>query len=311
MTPTNRGIDRERHRRLSNAYYISLGVIFLLLGLGLKFAPIYVGSDDSTYGKIVGELGTFIALVFAIHLVYDVLVRRYERSLIISEIKSEITDSLKYFLEDDIEFKLSGLRRYYSGLPIAELFKKFRTAKQIQILQIWTGLDNSASHSLKLAIKNGCIIRILLLNPEAKLLCNLRTTDLQLDDPEHIPNQIKSNLGLFLALSKEATKSGQVEIRVYNNITPTIPMYFVDDTVYIGSKWRGRQNYSVGTPYFKADRFLPDGNKKSRFGELADHHFDDIWENYSELYTKVKWNGNSDNTATAESSAKVFTPPDL
>lgn len=286
-TSRNKLKARVNHQNLFRAYHILLSVFFFLLGLGMKLTPVLMGREDQVGWKIFGEFGTFIALIFSIHFAYEIFVRRFERQIFINEVQAEIAGSLKYFLQASEDFEKSGLQAYYLGLPTPELFEKIKQAKRIQMLQTWTGLDNTATEAFKIAIKNGCQIKILLLDPESPH-CDYRNSDLHEEEQHHVKTHIKSNLTWFSSLASGVSDISKIEIKTYFKATPTIPMYFVDDKIYLGSTWRGKHNYSVNTPYLKVNRYLSEPEfGKSKYGDLADQYFDDIWENFSETYPKT------------------------
>ncbi len=257
---------------------VTISSVLIIAGLGLFLVANLFASGQFT-NMAFNQVGGLLLITGLFTLIYEFKIRQ----VFIQDMRQEIRDSLKYFLDSSNDFQNSGLTAYYKALPEAELYEEFKRARSIQILQTWTGTDASIVGPLRGAAKNGCEIKILLLDPESKF-CQERGKDLGFTDPTYVTRQIETNLTLFQSIAVEFKKNKKVEIKVYD-ATPTIPIYICDENVYFGHIWRGTGKFSIITPYFKAKKYLAESTSESIFWELANEHFTDLWKNRSKPYT--------------------------
>ncbi len=256
---------------------VTISSVLIIVGLGLFLAANFFASGQFT-NMAFNQVGGLLLITGLFTLIYEYKIRQ----IFIQDMRHEIRDSLKYFLDSSSDFQNSGLTAYYKSLPEAEIYEEFKKATSILILQTWTGTDASIVGPLRVAAKNGCEIKILLLNP-ASDFAKERSKALGFEDPTYVPSQIETNLALFKAIADEFKEKKKIEIKVYD-ATPTIPIYICDENVYFGHIWRGVGKFSIITPYFKAKKFLAGSQSESTFWELTNEHFTDIWKNRSKPY---------------------------
>jgi hypothetical protein len=266
----------QSRQKILSHYSYALSIILLLLGITLRLLHTAFHKEGLVW-VVLGELGTFLALIVSIHFIYDIFLKKEERQVLIAQMREEMEESLKYFLSDSKAFHLSGLTAYFEKLHIQGLTDDFKRAKEINILHTWTGTGTQLDDALRVAIKNGCHVKVLLLDPDSSF-CIERGKDLHLNEPDDVRQEVIRELGRFKAIADKISGPGEIEIRTYN-ATPTIPLYICDETMYFGQMWRGEGTFSAGTPYFKVKEKLyeADAERTTIFGALIKQHFSDLW----------------------------------
>ncbi|TVM03660.1 MAG: hypothetical protein CV087_03660 [Candidatus Brocadia sp. WS118] len=84
------------YRRLMGRYYYICGGFLFLVG----FALMLLGERCTGYfGKIIEEFGTFLALVVAIHFIYEILIKKEDRHLFSMELEMALTRNKEQIIE--------------------------------------------------------------------------------------------------------------------------------------------------------------------------------------------------------------------
>jgi len=82
------------HRKLAGRYYYAIGIILLLLGVTLRLLH-HVFHQEGVIWEILGEFGTFLALIVTLHFLYELLIKKDERQLFISDLENVMGQHLK------------------------------------------------------------------------------------------------------------------------------------------------------------------------------------------------------------------------
>ena len=66
-------------RKILGGKHIFVAIFFMALGLIIKLLPMALHKEGEVW-EIIEELGTFLALVVAVHLLYEIFIKREEAS---------------------------------------------------------------------------------------------------------------------------------------------------------------------------------------------------------------------------------------
>jgi hypothetical protein len=87
--------------------HIAIAFLVVITGFALKFFAAYKISqfpqEPNLFWHVLEEFGNFAALIAGLHFLYEVFIRREEHNRFISNMKSEIKNSLDIFANDSIE----------------------------------------------------------------------------------------------------------------------------------------------------------------------------------------------------------------
>src|SRR5688572_12761870 len=124
---------REKRKILGKYYYL-IAIFLLLIGVTFRFLHT-VFHKEGVVWEILGEFGTFLALIVSLHLVYEILVKKEEQAIFINELEI----ALSKFFEKMGQVEKIGIENVYTKLPKDTLSKQIEEAKSVKILQTWTG----------------------------------------------------------------------------------------------------------------------------------------------------------------------------
>lgn len=235
-----------------------------VIGFVLMALVAYIKNPDDWkefWVLVLSNLGSLLLVSVAITLIYD----KFIRQAYLAEMRKELQDTY-----DNAQKVLSsGLIEYYKdGLTENHLKEAFRDAtEQICILQVWSGNATALEGVIKKAIKRGCAIKILLLNPMSDQ-CTYRSRDLKKPD-EHAKTQISAELTTYQGILEEDPINKEFfELKIYD-ATPTVPMFICDESVFFGLMWR--ENLTIDSPYFQA------ASRATDLGRFLHNHFQSLW----------------------------------
>lgn len=254
-------------KRIFGKFHYLVAITLLIGGLALRVLHTVLHNQGIIW-EILGEIGSFLALIFALHLIYEIYIKREEREIFIGE----LIDVLGKYYKNVSRVEKFGIKAIYSKLPITFVGKKFKKANSIKILQTWMGSADNLQPALKEALKNTeCNVKILLLDP-ASPQCTYRDKDLKWDklkdDRTKTKDKINGDLSLLKELADNPERNGTIEVRLYDN-TPTVPIFAWDNFIFFGQMLR--TGLSINGCYFLID----EGGK---LGNHLSEHFNDLWE---------------------------------
>ena len=82
------------HSKTARRFYYAVGVILFLLGVVLMLLR-HAIHQEGEFWKILEEVGTFLALIVALHFLYEVFVKKQEHQLFIGEMETIVRGELK------------------------------------------------------------------------------------------------------------------------------------------------------------------------------------------------------------------------
>src|SRR5215203_994340 len=243
-------------------------VVLLALGL-LLIVWATIIDHDNIWHEVVRDFGVAALISGTLGSAYEYLLRQ--------DLEESVEDRLKDLLNENTNFRQEGLLTIHASLKEDLLVRKFAeaTAKkekgEIRILVTRTAMDRMVSEYIPEAVKEGCKVKVLLLNPQsaqvayrAHHLGKGRTED---ELRRQIVNELKH---LTEACAERPGLPGpcDITIKVYD-AAPIFHMYDFGDTKLIGMCWRG--TYSSWGPQFE----IQEG---TRLASLVNDHFDDLWD---------------------------------
>jgi len=163
----------------------------------------------------------------------------------------------------------SGIIGFYPKLPTDEIAKEFEDAKdKIIILQSWMDNQESLKDTFSGAVKNGCEIKILLLDKDSESL-KMRASEyeagININDAKE---RLRTHKESLISACKKLQNNNKIEIKEYDSLL-VVSLYGYDDYIYIGMFWRG--DSAIRCPQIKV-------KKDGYFGKCAINHFNEIWD---------------------------------
>lgn len=73
------------HRKLAGRYYILFGIALFLLGVMLMIIP-HAFHKEGEVWKVLSEIGTFLALIVSLHFIYEIIVKKEDRQILIHDL---------------------------------------------------------------------------------------------------------------------------------------------------------------------------------------------------------------------------------
>jgi hypothetical protein len=254
-------------------YYLIVGIIFLIGVILMLYAE--NRHTENYWFRFVGELGAFIAAAIASHFIYDKFLRKDEELLLIEKLSN---------LQHEKE---SGITSSYNKLPLQEFLNEVKTAKHsLRILQTWIANFISLEDALRIAIEKNISVEVLILNPNSNYAATRGLELGMVEDTDHVPREINSNLSRLFQLSAELRHPANFKVKLYDS-SGTFDIYAVDNIIYLGFFWRKKN--SIEAPHLRlklrGDDFY--------FGYYTQLHFDSIWENAKQVnFTDINWRNN-------------------
>jgi hypothetical protein len=81
---------------IHKGYRIAIGLLLCIGGFYLRLLHTVYHKEGELWA-ILGEFGTFVALIIAVHFIYDLLLRDYEHRLFVGNMRTQIDKSLETF----------------------------------------------------------------------------------------------------------------------------------------------------------------------------------------------------------------------
>ncbi len=210
------------------------------------------------------EIGIALLTSGVISLVYEIMLRES----FLSEMKAQLADSLSSEFEVLKRIDGAGITDVYRSLPTSDISKRFSTASRVRIMQTWMPDLLTFLGSLKEACSNGCVVQLLLLDPDSSL-ADVRGRDLGYPDPQMVSENTKSNLMEIRRFCLQEEMEDAFEIRLHNTI-PSISLYSYDDIILIGF-------YLNKTPAIQNPQ-IEIRDSSSYFANIINQHYSRIWE---------------------------------
>lgn len=161
-------------KTLFKKYWIALGIIIILFGLVLRVVSLFY---DNTLTKILGELGTVIAVSVAIPFIYEIFLKNTDREIIYEDLSTLFDEKISHYIASHDDPKFYSERRKIDQ-KIA-----FYEKATIEIIEVGASLhalsnyyhsiapSNFENHIISL-LKNGVHIKLLLLDPKSEYAIN-------------------------------------------------------------------------------------------------------------------------------------------
>jgi len=206
-------------RRILGRYYNLVGIILILSGVTLRLLSI--GKTGFAWIAI-GDLGTFLAIAFAIPFIYDRLIKTEERELFLNDLEEVLEAKLQ-----DIHNRNFGLKLYDSRRNIDGKVVFFQNAKN-EVIEIGISLRTFSGyfeqrpskdfkdHILEL-LQRGVVFKCFAMDPNCKIA--IKYAEDTGDD--ELLNRIQTSLKNLKAISgelRECGVPGKFEIYVYSHI---------------------------------------------------------------------------------------------
>lgn len=184
IKPSQRPKRRASYIHLSQARF----VILLVLFVGVVFLAI------PSSPKVVKDIGLALITTGAISLVYEIMLRES----FLSEMKEQLAESLASEFEVLNRIDDAGIVDVYQTFPTTEVANAFSKASEVRIMQTWIPDLITLLRPLKQASINGCVVKVLLLDPSS-YLAEARGRELGYSDPKTASDSCcKRALFLFL-----------------------------------------------------------------------------------------------------------------
>ncbi len=220
---------------------------------------------SQTWLEFFNRLGTVFFSSMMVALIYNHMLR----TTFLKEMRSQISDTIRKEQSqiDDLQ-KNAGLQRVHDGFPTDLIVQGFSNAQRcIQIFTTWIPDIETIEKTFPSAIKRGCRVQILLLDPKS---CHAkhRAKDLGYPDDQIVIRRIEGNLAELGRFCCKNEISKNAEIRLYSE-TPTLVLFAYDGTI-------------VFSPYLKemmglqAPQIEVRGDKSLFFKKLK-KHFNNVW----------------------------------
>lgn len=168
------------------------------------------------------------------------------------ELKQHFVPIIKENLEKVIEKKVnekmpkryrnlseSGIIDGFSGMEFEKIRKNLDNSMNCPIIfyKMWISDLDAIEPAMIKAVKNGCNIRVLLLNPEARATIDARSRVLNTRDSESIINDINGNIDkigqMIQHLGECDCKDGSLKLKVHNSFIPC-SMIAIDSVIHMG-----------------------------------------------------------------------------
>lgn len=112
-------------------YRAAIALILALVGISFRLLHT-VFHKEGVLWEILGELGTFLALIISVHFVYDFLLKNYEHQLFLSTLRSELDKSLEKQTTRLLEESLDALG---GGMLQIDYMKVQDNVKEVDIFE--------------------------------------------------------------------------------------------------------------------------------------------------------------------------------
>jgi len=162
-------------------------------------------------------------------------------------------------------FKDLGMLRIIDPLGDKKLRRRLARAREIRILKTWFPENETIAGGLRSAIKNKAAVRLLLANPDSRIL--MVRSQGSVGQPDHGKNKV---IEVMEKIPNWARDAEQVEVHIglYDS-WPGCPVIWYDDRILMGFYFRGAS--SPHWPWVEV-------KKGSKLATILDDQFHSLWD---------------------------------
>lgn len=204
---------------LVNFRKYSVALFVFLVGYFVYFVTL---EKEGFFFELIHHVGLFVSAVVVVHFVYELLVKRYERAIMVQEIADATAQTTDKLFP---AFKSQGFIGFSDNLGISDVFDSLQSGDELLWLDTYAPSRHVVVPALIAALERNVDVRMLAVAPHSEV-CKLRASEITL--PGFTENDFTSDLCLFTdamqAASESSANPDRFQLRLYSDL-PCIPMY--------------------------------------------------------------------------------------
>ncbi|GAA4878532.1 hypothetical protein [Actinomycetospora straminea] len=269
-----RALGRHLKRRIGLYFEIATAVVGLVVFVAQFFRDF---SQNTLVGITIGLLA-LLAITGLIERItrledLDTKITAVHQAVSTGSLARSVADAVTRDAELETRLAEVGVADASPNLARTSWTEEVRRATSVRVLASWTGPGNDLAEALKGAVTKGATARLLLLDPDSDHAAQ-RSAELG-KASSFATDQIRAELQNWDWNCETSPALEAVETRLYDG-NPVVYLIGYDDVILLRLFWR--KQMAVHAPFLRL-RLTPEEPGGRTLAQLADRHFEDLWQN--------------------------------